>query len=205
MKQALVAQNRVGKTHGRVTASILLQDVRVGDQIDIDYRCAAKIPCTTPTMLNLSGSLKGPTAQFQFRLLAAAGRKIQYKTGTTNFSVDSHVSAAGVRETIFRRNSVAQIRADPGAPSYAFIPDQLQLSEFDDWRHVRRWGQRLFVEAASQAAGLKNEAAEIRLRAQDPAGRLLETLKFVPNSSRTGHRTMSCSTSRKKRQKALSK
>jgi lipoprotein NlpI len=171
--------------NGRVTASILLQDVRVGDQIDFDYSLRGLNPVFDGNYVDLlwTGTDKGPTAQYQFRLLADASRKIQYKTGT-DMAVSSHVTGAGIRETIFRRNSVPQLRADLGAPSYVFVPDQLQLSEFQDWSQVRRWGQGLFSEPVSQSTGLDDAAADIRRRAADPAGRLLETLKFVQTDVR---------------------
>ncbi len=172
--------------NGRVTASILLQDVRVGDQIDIAYSLRGQNPVFDGKYVDVvwPGSDKGPTAQFQFRLIAAASRNIQFMAGPSDLSVRSNVTADGVRETLFRRSSVPQIRSDPGAPPSAFLPDQLQLSEFADWSNVRRWGQGLFIEPASQSTLLDDEAADIRRRWQDPEGKLLAALKFVQTDIR---------------------
>ena len=172
--------------NGRVTASIQVQDVRVGDQIDMAYSVRGMNPVFDGKYVDWvwPGTDKGPTAQFQFRLLAPANRKINYKASDAGLSVDAHMTAAGVRETLFRRSGIAQIRGDVGAPPYSFVSQQLQLSEFDDWNDVRRWGQALFVEPDAQGALLDAEATEIRQHVQDPAGRLLETLKFVQSSIR---------------------
>ena len=172
--------------NGRVTASILLQDVRVGDQIEIAYSLRGLNPVFGGKFVDVvwPGSDKGPTAQFQFRLLAPADRNIQYKAPSLDLSVHSHVGADGTRETIFRHGPMPQIRFDPGAPSSAALADQLQLSEFADWNNVRRWGQDLFVEPTTQAALLEAKAAEIREQAVDPAARLLAVLQFVQKDIR---------------------
>ena len=172
--------------NGRVTASILLQDVRVGDRIDIAYSLRGLNPVFGGKYVDAVwlGSDKGPTAQFQFRLLAPANRNVQYKAPALDMSVRSHVSADGIRETTFRHGPMPQIRFDPGAPPSASLADLLQLSEFADWNNVRRWGQDLFVEPTTQSALLDEKAAEIREHAPDPADRLLAVLQFVQKDIR---------------------
>jgi lipoprotein NlpI/transglutaminase-like putative cysteine protease len=170
---------------GRVTASIVLQDVRVGDQIDIDYSVRGVNPVFEGHFADMVWAIsdKGPVAQFQYRLLAPASRNIQYRTGSTNISVQSTTSGE-IRETVFRRASIPQFRMDPGAPYIAAVGDQIHLSEYQDWGQVRSWAQALFVEPSVNSSALDETAAGIRRLAQDPGARLLAALKFVQTDIR---------------------
>jgi lipoprotein NlpI/transglutaminase-like putative cysteine protease len=172
--------------NGRVTASILLQDVRVGDRIEIAYSLRGLNPVFGGKYIDTiwPGSDKGPTGQFQFRLLAPANRNIQYKAASLDLSVRSHVNADGTRETIFRHGPMPQIRFDAGAPPSVSLAYQLQLSEYADWSSVRRWGQDLFLESTAQSTLLDDKAAEIREHAADPAAKLLAALQFVQKDIR---------------------
>jgi lipoprotein NlpI/transglutaminase-like putative cysteine protease len=170
---------------GRVTASIVLQDVRVGDQIDIDYSIRGANPVFGGRFVDTAWTIsdKGPVAQFQYRLLAPAARKIEYRVGSPDISVQSKLSA-GIRETVFRRTSVPQFRMDPGAPYIAMVADQIHFSEYHDWGEIKSWAKELFVEPSAPSPALDDAAAGIRRLAPDPGARLLAALEFVQTDIR---------------------
>jgi len=170
---------------GRVTASIVLQDVRVGDQIDLDYSVRGANPVFEGRFVDMAWAIsdKGPVAQFQYRLLAPAARKIEYRVGSPSISVQSNISS-GIRETVFRRTSIPQFHVEPGAPYIAAVGDQIHLSEYQDWSDVRSWARGLFVEPQVNSAALDEAAARIARVARDPGGRLLSALQFVQSDIR---------------------
>jgi lipoprotein NlpI/transglutaminase-like putative cysteine protease len=170
---------------GRVTASIVLQDIRVGDQIDVDYSVRGDNPVFEGHFVDIAWAIsdKGPVAQFQYRLLAPAARQIEYRVGSPSIAVQSKVSAE-VRETIFRRTSIPQFHMDPGAPYIVVAADQIHFSEYQDWSEVRSWAQGLFVEPALDSPSLDETAATIRRVSDDPSERLLAALKFVQKDIR---------------------
>lgn len=170
---------------GRVTASIVLQDVRVGDQIDIDYSLRGANPVFDGHFVDVTWAIsdKGPVAQYQYRLLAPAARKIEYRVGSPTIAAQSKVTA-GVRETIFKRSSIPQLQMDPGAPYIAAVTDQIWFSEYADWAAVRSWAQGLFVEPSIESPALDETAAGIGRANQDPSARVLAALKFVQTDIR---------------------
>jgi len=170
---------------GRVTASIVLQDVRVGDQIDVDYSIRGANPVFDGHFVDTAWTVsdKGPVAQFQYRLLAPAARKIDYRVGSPAIAVQSKLSA-GIRETVFRRTSVPQFHMDPGAPYIAAVTDQIHFSEYHDWGEIKSWAKGLFVEPSTPSPALDDAAAGIGRLAPDPGARLLAALKFVQTDIR---------------------
>jgi lipoprotein NlpI/transglutaminase-like putative cysteine protease len=170
---------------GRVTASIVLQDVRVGDQIDIDYSIRGENPVFENRFADMSWavSIKGPVAQYQYRLIAPAVRKIAFRTESPDITVDSKVTA-GVRDTVFRRASIRQFHMDPGAPYRSALADQIQLSEYEGWPQVKSWARGLFAEPPGTAPALDAAAADIGRRSKDPGVRVLDALNFVQTEIR---------------------
>ena len=171
---------------GSVTASIVLDDVRVGDRIEYSYSIRGDNPVFDGQLVGdeWMGSDKGPTAQAQFRLLAPAERSIATKSAA-DIAVSSSVQN-GWRDTRFRRTGVAQIQYDASAPASVAFDQMVQFSEFADWVAVRRWGDKLFVPVASAATAtaVRQLADEIRTSASTPEQRLLAALTFVQTQIR---------------------
>lgn len=172
---------------GRVTASILVEDVRVGDEIDMAYTRVGQNPVFGARFVRNGwmSSHKGPVRLYTTRLLAPAGRNIRQALGPADATVSTQV-VNGWRDTLFRRENAPQLRFEPGVPFSAFRNEHLQLSEFADWAEVAAWGEQLFREAASgpRSAATEAKAAEIRAAHATPAARALEALRFVQQDVR---------------------
>ena len=166
---------------GSVTASIILDDVRVGDQIDIAYSIRGDNPVFGSRFVAMEwmSHWRGPAALYQYRLIAPEARKITLRAGSPDMQLETKVEH-GSRETLIRREAVPLLYIDSGAPFGATLKQQVQFSEFADWADVARWGTALF-EAAGGGGGalLDQKAAEIRSASPDPETRLLAALRFV--------------------------
>jgi transglutaminase-like putative cysteine protease/lipoprotein NlpI len=169
---------------GRVTASIVLDDVRVGDTIEYSYSVEGQNPVFDGKLVDTEWlvSEKGPVALGQFRLLAPADRAIASRAGA-DVVVTSAVSN-GLRDTRFRRTAIAQLQYDNRAPVSAFFDQQIQLSEFADWTAVRRWGDKLFAAPGPVAPAITARADAIRAAAPTPELRLLAALTLVQTEIR---------------------
>jgi lipoprotein NlpI len=170
---------------GRVTASVVLDDVRVGDQIDFAYSIRGSNPVFEGRLVDIDWlmSFRGPVALYQHRLLAPATRNIRHRAGSADTRIESRVER-GMRETVFRREAIPQFHVDTQAPYSVMLQQELEFSEFDDWADVARWGQRLFAAVGADSAALDRKAAEIRDAAPDPEKRLLAALRFVQSEVR---------------------
>jgi lipoprotein NlpI/transglutaminase-like putative cysteine protease len=172
---------------GRVTASIVVEDVRVGDEIDFAYSIRGSNPVFEGRFVNPEWmvSSRGPVALYQLRVLAPEARKIQVRLGADDMQMSSRVDGKGMRETLVRRERVAQFRGDPGTPYSAALRQMVQFSEFADWSDVARWGTTLFSPAPSSTGGaLDRKAAEIRAATPDREKQLLAALRFVQTDVR---------------------
>ena len=169
---------------GRQTLSIVIDDVRVGDEIDYAFSLAGSNPVFDGKFVRTIWlrNTRGPEALHQVRLLAPATREIRYRVPAKDVEVSTHL-LGDLRETVFRRQNVPRFVFEPLAPYSAFLGEQLQFSEFADWAEVARWGAELF---APQPGGrlLDQEAQEISVVNPAPAGRLLAALDFVQKEVR---------------------
>jgi len=169
---------------GRVTMSIVLEDVRIGDQVDFAYTVRGANPVFSGKFVHTAwmSTSRGPAALYQLRLLAPAKRVISQRVGPTDAKTESRILGE-MRETIFRRKDVPQLATDAGASYSAFLSQQIQFSEFSDWREVAKWGQTLFTVGGTQEL-VDKKAADIKAGATDPTARLLAALDFVQKDVR---------------------
>ena len=169
---------------GRVTASIVLDDVRVGDQIEFAYSLRGANPVFEGKFAQTEwlATQRGPAALCHLRLLAPPERAIQQRVGPPNVRVETRM-LGGMRETLLRREAVPQLRADVNAPASAFVEHLVQFSEFADWGDVARWGRGLFAPK-SESARIDEKAAEIRASTPDRASQVLAALKFAQQDVR---------------------
>lgn len=171
---------------GRKTASLVLDDVRVGDKVDLVYSVIGDNPVFNGKFFDQEWSLnsKGPTAQFEYRLLAPAARQIRHRVDPARISVSSS-EAAGVRETVFRRLRVPAWSADNLAPASSFLEDQIQFSEFGDWAEVAHWAEQLFAPVWAPDKAVTDLARQIMQDAgPDPLARAQKALDFVQTEVR---------------------
>lgn len=168
---------------GRVTASVVLDDVRVGDRIEYSYSVRGNNPVFGGKALGSEwlGSDKGPSAVAQFRLLAPENRTIGTRAGA-GIATTSTVQG-GWRDTRFRRVAAPQLEDEEQMPASAIFDRMVVFSEFPDWTAVRDWGDKLFALPPLSPA-LQERAAAIRAQAQTPEQRLLLALTLVQKEIR---------------------
>ncbi|MCC9597229.1 MULTISPECIES: DUF3857 domain-containing protein [unclassified Rubrivivax] len=168
---------------GRRTASIVLDDVRVGDRIEFAYTLVGDNPVFDGRFVQVDWSRHGlgPTGLYRYRLLAPAQRHIRHRAGAAEVS-DAGRSADGLRITEFRRRGVPRFVEDAYAPADSWLDDMLQLSEFADWADVARWAETLFEPALRPSAEVSAQAEA--LRGADREARLLAMLDFVQTQVR---------------------
>lgn len=132
---------------GRVTASIVLDDVRVGDCIEYSYSIRGSNPVFESkfSFMDMVASETGPIAQYRLRVIYPAAKKINYRI-PKGIEVEN-LERANQRELVFQQSSIAQTTHEQSTSPSFFIDQFIQLSEFSDWNEVASWGQRLFEVA----------------------------------------------------------
>lgn len=170
---------------GRMTASIVLDDLRVGDRVEWSASRTGDNPVFAGRFVDneWSKSDLGPVAQWQLRLSAPIERNIRYRVGDTSIQVESQV-VNGRRESVFRGRNLAQFRYDPLLPTGEYLKDQIEFSEFADWAEVASWAEQLFDKAAKPSPATEALVADIRAKASTPDAQLEAALDFVQREVR---------------------
>jgi lipoprotein NlpI/transglutaminase-like putative cysteine protease len=172
---------------GRATLSVVLDDVRVGDEIDIAYTVTGLNPVFAGKFVHHSwmSSHRGPVALYQVRLLAPADRVIHTRVGPADVVSQSKTLGA-MKETTWRRSAAPALRAEPGALPSVWLAEQISFSEFADWAAVATWGESLFKPkiAAADSGRLASKVAEIKANFSTPDSQVREALRFVQQDVR---------------------
>jgi lipoprotein NlpI/transglutaminase-like putative cysteine protease len=170
---------------GRVTASIVLDDLRVGDRVEWAASLVGDNPVFNGKYVDTewSSSSLGPVGTLQLRLLAPSQRPIRHRVAESAIEVSERVSD-GWRETWFSRRAVPQFHYDPLLPPENFYKDQIELSEFESWAEVASWAEQLFAEATQNSTALTQRASELGAAAETHEQRLRQALDFVQQDVR---------------------
>ncbi len=170
---------------GQVTASAMLDDVRVGDRVEYAYTIRGANPVFNGKLVYTTWLMAetGPVAQYRLRVLSSPERHIKYTAGPD--VVITKGEKGGLHEVTFTRLNVPQFNFDPNTTASAYLADQVHLSEFSDWGEVANWGAKLFADALSSPAPAVHQRAEaIRRSAHNQEERLRMALDFVQNEVR---------------------
>ena len=170
---------------GRLTASIVLSDLRVGDRVEwaASLRGDNQVFGGRFVDLDWSSSSSGPMGLYRLRLLAPSERRIAQRVSEPSIAVVS-TERNGWRETLFTRRGIAQFRYDETAPASAYASDQIDLSEFADWAQVAIWAESLFAKATQASPAIDARVADIRKLGGTKAEQVQAALDIVQQEVR---------------------
>lgn len=173
---------------GRMTASLVLDDLRVGDRVEWSASIVGDNPVFGGRFVdsNWTEYANGPTGQWQLRLLAPAARSI--RTRVTDAAVEtSGTQHDGLRDTVFRRRNLPQLQFEERLPPAQYLKYQVDASEFADWQDVAQWAAQLFARAMQPTPAVDAQVAALKARAATagtPDALLRATLDFVQKDIR---------------------
>ena len=170
---------------GRVTASIVLDDLRAGDRVEWSASVIGDNPVFGGRFVevNWDGYGNAPIGTWRLRVLAPAARDIRTQVGDPATTVTSSVHD-GLRETVFKRTNVPQLQADERLPPAEYLKWQVELSEFADWKEVATWAAQLFARAMQPSEAVDAQVAALKAKAPGRDELLRATLDFVQRDIR---------------------
>lgn len=170
---------------GRMTASIVLEDLRPGDQVEWAYSLRGDNPVFGAKFVDqlwLSSS-QAPIGLTRFRLLAPAARPLRFQVREQSVEM-AESRQGGQIERVWSRRAVPQFVFDPSVPAWVYGADLLQISEFESWADVAAWAQQLFAEASKPSAAVDAFVRQLGEQDADPQRRLALALDFVQRDVR---------------------
>ena len=176
-----------GVYSGEVTASILVNDLRVGDTLELAYTITGQNPVFDGYFADVSSWDVG----FQPRLRRVVlmhpdNRRIAYRlNGDTSLgNVEPQISTAnGIRRVLFEERNLHRIEPEPGLPPGSEPYRWLQMSEFSSWQELAVWAAGLFKVEETPGAELKSIVDRLA-KVSDKEDQIEAALRFVQNEVR---------------------
>jgi transglutaminase-like putative cysteine protease len=171
---------------GRMTASIQLKDLQVGDVVDWSYSLRHAEPLLGGR-INDSERMTwaGAIGRYRVRLLWPDGAPLTWKT-TTGFPAPQLSMTGKTHELLVDIANAAAPKPPAGAPGRFQRPGELYASTYADWAEVSRRMAPLYAQAATLKpdSPLKAEAARIAAASPDPKVRAFAALDLVEDKTR---------------------
>ncbi|HEX5957078.1 MAG TPA: DUF3857 domain-containing protein, partial [Hyphomicrobiaceae bacterium] len=177
-----------GVYSGEVTAAILVNDLRVGDTLEVAYTRQGQNPVFGSKLIDFtSWDQAYPSLYRRVALTAPADRPIAWRMlggGSAKTPKPTETIAAGTRRLVFEEHSLSNVQPEPFTPPEHNPYRYLQFSEFASWDDVVAWAQRLFhVEDDATASELGEWIARLREKKTD-AERVVAALELVQSEIR---------------------
>jgi transglutaminase-like putative cysteine protease/lipoprotein NlpI len=170
---------------GVVTASVVLEDVRVGDIVEYEWTVTGQNPV-------FGGLYSGswllqrdvPVQALAIRLVNESPRPLQWRVLNSPLKPEETTTATGTE----LRLAASELRSgrwnDDSAPGWDLPFPILQVSQHADWSSVHAWAKGLFAEPAVLPPELRSVAERIMREHESPEARLLAALRWVQDEIR---------------------
>jgi lipoprotein NlpI/transglutaminase-like putative cysteine protease len=176
-----------GVYSGRVTASILVDDLRVGDTLESSYSTYGANPVFGGQYFSLAGWDQAfPTLQRRVVVNYPANRQIAWRMigdRPAREIVPNDSLRDGMHKIVFEERLLPESGGDALTFPDFFASRLLQFSEFSSWGQVANWATTLFPAKASIGDAAQEVVKKIRALPSDEA-RVTAALEFVQSEIR---------------------
>ena len=165
------------------TASLILDDVRVGDIVDYAYTIEGASPALDGKFFDaVPLQFKQRVERAVTRLVWPASRRLYIKNHLTDVQ-PVKVKKTNVVEFTWAVSNVPALRLQPPVPVWYDPYPWVQLSEWQKWSEVSRWALRLFNTNNAPSPALMRKINEWK-QLPEPAERVLAALRYVQEEVR---------------------
>ena len=169
---------------GTFTATLVPEDVRVGDVVDYAFTIRGANPVFRGHYMGeLWTESTFPYRELRFRLLWPADRTL-YLRDHGRSSPPTTRSLGAYTEYVWDLEDTRPVIPDSHLPDWYDWYAWTQLSDFAAWSEVAAWGAVVFAEQAESGPAVRETAARIASLHDDPSDRLLAALRFVQDEVR---------------------
>jgi transglutaminase-like putative cysteine protease len=172
-----------GIIDGQLTASFVLEDVRVGDVLEYSYTRLAR-----PNSLGAAFSdwyttqWSVPARHSYLRVLHPQSRSIHVKNLNTSAQPVTR-SMGQQQELVWQWRDLASVPDEDRRPGWVFYYPAIQLSEYSNWQELAYWVQRLYPEVPLSSQ-MRTLIQQWRESGTTQAEQIVLALRFVQDEIR---------------------
>jgi len=169
---------------GSRTASIVLDDVRIGDTVDYAYSISGTNPVFGDKQFGGFGlQFREPVERVHVRLLIPADRRPTIVPRNTPLR-PAVEERGGYRIYVWNAAGVAPLRVEDGAPGWYDPYPAVQWSEFSDWAEVAHWAVPLYRVPQQLGPALREQVERIQASSGSASERFLAAVRLVQGEVR---------------------
>jgi lipoprotein NlpI len=169
---------------GTQTLLVVLNDVRIGDAVDVAYTLHGANPIFKGRFADNYQLTFGSTVDVvHVRVDHPVSRPLRVK-GIRN-EVTPEITRDGDRETLrIVRRDVPMVRGEDQVPPWYKVWPSVHVSEYGDWNEVARWADDLFADGADLGPELNERIEAWRSKGLPPDRLAAEVLEAVQDEVR---------------------
>ncbi len=171
--------------NGERSVLVILDDVRVGDIIDLAYTRHGTNPVFGGKFIDaVTLDWAVPMRDQHYRLLVPGGRKVLFKTVGSSQAQFGAGLFHNEQELTWRRSNAPVVESEQSVPSSHHVFTFLDMSEFQNWGEVVQWALPLYATDQAPHPLLDAIVSEIRAKALQPEQQAVAALAFVQQEIR---------------------
>lgn len=171
--------------HGRMTALVILHDLRVGDVVETAYTRKGHNPVFAGRYSTaLAGASSTPVDRLYYRIREVPGHPLQISTEGGFKPVHQVENVDGTVEHTWVAEGIKAVNLLSDVPSRETQYPYVQVTDYTSWKEVRDWARALFPDASTPSPELtaRVEAITAPFKTQDEKAEAL--LRFVQDDIR---------------------
>jgi lipoprotein NlpI len=176
-----------GVYSGEVTASVLVNDLRVGDTLEFAYSIHGDNPVFGGKFAETaSWDQLFPTALRRIVLNHPVGRQISWRAigdWQSKPVVPRETIRDGIRQLVLEERAIGKVEVEQHTPPDYPAYRRVQFSEYTGWDDVVAWASRLFQRQGDLSQDIRDLVERLRERPTDE-DRVVGALEFVQSEIR---------------------
>ena len=183
----LIQQERDIEKHmynGEVSALMILDDVRVGDVIEYAYSVTGRNPVFAGKFFSSYAlGWKAVVDRLAVRIVAPKKRRLYSRS--YNVDIEPQQSVEGDKRTYrWQLDNSVSLKSEGNTPDWYHPYPWLQITEYENWRDVSRWADKLYGQDKKLSAALQNKIKTWQQESKDSEGAIARAVKFVQDEVR---------------------
>ena len=169
---------------GRKSATIILEDVRVGDIVEYSFSRIGNNPAFGRKLfeaMDLQWSV--PVSKVYYKIITKKLTKLYFKSHSSLAVFKKHSTGEHWIFT-YKAQNVAALHSEAHIPQWYDPYPWIQISSFNQWQDVEKWALSLFLSVDTPSKKIHDAALKLIRKESSPEQQILTILKFVQDDIR---------------------